>query len=450
MLKKEILSDTIISEFSQIFSKYNVFLVGGYIRDLFFKKVSPDRDLVILDAQAKILADEITEKSGGTCVLLDEINQIYRVVLPDKINYFDISNALNNNLFDDAKRRDFTLNSVFFNLNSGEILDPFNGLDDIKNKIIKTADLNNLSDDSLRLLRALRFSSTLNFKIDKEILDFISKNYSKINNVAAERVNYELIKMFEGDFVVENLRLAHKLGLLSEIFPFIKKVEKIPENTHHHLPLLEHSFETINNLQMKDSTMWPFLKIAALMHDIGKPEVWTIEPETSRHRFIGHDIAGENLAIEELKRLKFSRKQIDFISKMVLHHIYPSALMHQQEKSDKALIRFVRKLDPYVPEVIDLARADRLSAQGPAISKEKVEENLKNLDTLLKFYEQIKPKLVNLPKLLDGNEIMQLLNIGPQKRLGEIIVQLNEAQLEGLVNNKEQAIEFVKTIFQNG
>lgn len=436
-----------------------VYLVGGFIRDKILNRmcepcvepkagpfVSPDRDLVVVGVSAESYANFLGKKHQGTVVLLDPDNQIFRVALKNG-EYFDITET--DDLLKDAKRRDFTINSIYQNFESGEIFDPYDGQKSIENKIIKTVDIQNLNDDPLRMLRAFRFAATLGFAIDNEILDFISQNAALIQKIAPERVHYELIKMFEGNFLVENLRLAHKTGLLAEIFPFIKEIEKVPPNTHHHLSLIEHSIETVKNLSLKTSPVWAQLRIAALMHDIGKPICWKIEPDTGRHRFIGHDVIGEELAKNELKRLKFSRKEIDFISKMVVHHIYPSALMAQEVITDKAKIRFIKKLDPYVFEILDLARADRLSAQGVAVTEEKTQENLCNLKELSDFYEKIQPKLVNLPKLLNGNEIMELLQISAGVELGEVIAELQEAQLEGKVSTKDEAIEFVKIIQQS-
>ncbi len=409
-----------------------VYLVGGFIRDKILNKTTPDKDLVVVGESAESYANKL----GGRVVLLDSENQIYRVVMEDG-TYFDVTST--DDLEKDAQRRDFTINSIYQNLETGEFFDPHNGKDAITKGKIETTHLENLSDDPLRMLRAFRFAATLGFAIDEKILDFISKNAALIQNVAKERINYELIKIFEGDWIVDNLYLMHKTGLLAEIFPFVREIEKIPSNTHHHLPLLEHSIETVRNLNSHD----PLLRIAAFIHDIGKPCCWTIEENSGRHRFIGHDIKGEKLAADELKRLKFSRKQIEFISKMVLHHIYPSSLMQQEDRTDKALIRFIRKLDPWVEEVIALARADRLSAQGPAITPEKIAQNLENLNELLEFYKKIKPRMVELPKLLNGIEIAELLSLKPGKALGEVVDMLHEAQLEGAVKTKEEAVEFL-------
>ena len=189
------------------------------------------------------------------------------------------------------------------------------------------------------------------------------------------------------------------------------------------------------------------LKLAAFCHDIGKPQTHTIEP-SGRHRFIGHDDVGSKLIKPILKELKFSKKQIDYVSLMIKNHIYPSALMSAKDVQEKAKVRFVRKLYPYVEDIIELARADRLSARGPQVSDEMVNENLNNLAELLNFYYKIKPTLVSMPKLLDGKEIMEILNIKPSPVLGEIVDVLKEAQLEGVVCDKEGAKEFVLDYFK--
>ena len=134
---------------------------------------------------------------------------------------------------------------------------------------------------------------------------------------------------------------------------------------------------------------------------------------------------------------------------MVENHIYPSALMSADEVQDKAKIRFIKKLDPYVKDIIELARADRLCARGPMVSEQMVEDNLKNLEKLLDFYNEIKPRLENLPKLLDGKEIMQILNIKPSPILGKVIEALREAQIEGIVKTKEEALQFIKDRYES-
>ncbi len=439
-MKNKILNDSIIKTLKPVFQKHKVYLAGGFLRDLILNKSSNDRDLIVSDISPSSLADEIINMIGGTKVLLDNENEIYRVVLKDKINYLDITKPVENDLLKDIERRDFTINSLFFDLNKEEFYDPHNFSDDIKNKKIRTYDLKNLSDDPLRLLRAYRFKALLGFDIENNVKDFIKENGELLNKSAKERINYELVKMFSGDFIVDSLLDMQKIGFLNVIFPIFKEVEKIPPNTHHHLPLVFHLIETVNNIRIKN----PYLKIAALLHDIGKPQTWKIEEETGRHRFIGHEKVGAELARPILQELKFSKKQTDYIVKMIQNHIYPSQLMSSEDRTKSAMIRFVKRLYPDIEDVIELARADRLSARGEAVSDLMVKNNLSNLKELLNFYEEIKPTLIDLPKLLDGKEIMKIKDIPQGPKLREIIDALKEAQLLKTVNNKEEAIKFIQ------
>lgn len=432
------IKDEILNSIYEIIKDKKVYLVGGYLRNYFLNnEISSDRDLVVL-GDSRALAIEISEKLNGTFIELDNENQIYRVVLADKENYFDISKALNDNLDDDIKRRDFTINSIFYDLNKKEIYDPLGGINDIKNKILKTFDFNNFLDDPLRLLRLYRFSSLLGFDVDEKLNDFVKNNFNLINQVAMERINYEIIKIFEGKYVVETLLKMFNDGTLEKIFPFVKEIKRIPSNSHHHLDLIHHSIETVKQIKTNN----PILKIAAFYHDIGKPSTWTIEP-VGRHRFIGHDLKGANVAIKELENLKFSNKQISYITKMIKYHIYPASLINCADNK-KAFARFARKLGKDALDVIALSRADRLSALGEAITKEMLEKSLNHLDELERYCESIKDSLDHPKCLLDGREIMQLLNLKPSKKIGELIEELLEAQLTGEVSNKNEAILYIK------
>ena len=439
---EKIQNDKEIKKILPILKEQKTWLVGGYIRDLFLGLKSSDRDIVCLDNSC-VLAKKIAKELDGTFVELDLENEIYRVVLDDKENYFDVSKALNGNIELDAKRRDFTLNSIFYSFCNETFFDPCLGISDLEKNILKCADISNFTDDPLRMLRVFRFMALYDFSAGDEIYNFIKNNHSLINKCAKERINQELIKLFSGKFCAKALICADECGLLEEIFPFVNEIKKIPPNTHHHLDLFHHSIETMRTIRLDNS----LLRLAAFCHDIGKPQTHTIEP-SGRHRFIGHDDVGSKLIKPILKELKFSKKQIDYVSLMIKNHIYPSALMSSKDVQDRAKVRFVRKLHPYVEDIIELARADRLCARGPQVSDEMVRENLKNLDELLDFYHKIEPTLVSMPKLIDGREIMQILNIKQSPVLGEIIDALKEAQLEGAVYDKEGAKEFVISYFK--
>ena len=430
------MQDKLIEKIKPYIKNYNSYLVGGYMRDFLLGKISIDRDIAIECDNLKDLTLRIADELNGSFVELDNENEIYRVVFDkDYIDFAKITNSLD----DDIDRRDFTINSIMYDINNDKIIDKNNGKKDFENKIIRTHKISNLSDDYLRMLRAIRFQSYLGFEIDNEIKNFIKDNAEKLKNIAPERINQELIKIFEGEFLIKALFEMDSLGLLEVIFPVFGEIKKIPKNSHHHLDLFHHLIETTKNIRINK----PELKIAALLHDLAKPDCWTIEEETGRHRFIGHDEIGSKKIIPILKELKFSNKQIEYISKMIKYHIYPSALMCSEDKTEKSIIRFIRKINEDTIDLIELAKADRLSAQGEAITKDIVEKNLQNLEILKEKYIQLSPKLKEMPKLIDGNKIMEILEIPPSSKLKEIIEEIKELQLEGKINTQDEAIQFI-------
>ncbi len=432
------MQDSLIEKIKPYIKNYDAYLVGGYLRDLLSGEISPDRDIAIKCDNLAKLTKKIADELNGSFVELDPVNEIYRVVFGE--DYIDFAKLLNNNLDDDIKRRDFTINAIMYDINNEKFVDITGGKKDFEEKIIRTYKISNLSDDPLRTLRAIRFQAKFGFRIDDEIVNFIKENNSLILNVAPERVHQELMKTFEGKFLINALFSMDETGLLDVIFPFFKDIKKIPSNSHHHLDLFHHLIETTKNIRINK----PELKLAAFIHDLAKPDCWTIEPETGRHRFIGHDELGAKKVVPFLKKLKFSNKEIEYISKMVQFHIYPSALMKDENVTERAIIRFIRKIGDDTLDLLELARADRLSARGPAVSDEMIEVNLSNLEKLKEKYFEISPKLKEMPKLVDGNEIMQILNLKPSPKLKEIIDEIKELQLEGKINNKEEAINFLK------
>lgn len=432
------MQDSLIEKIKPYIKNYDSYLVGGYLRDLLSGEISPDRDIAIKCDNLAKLTKKIADELNGSFVELDPVNEIYRVVFGN--DYIDFAKLLNNNLIDDIKRRDFTINAITYDINNEKFVDITGGKKDFEEKIIRTYKISNLSDDPLRTLRAIRFQAKLGFRIDDEIINFIKENNSLILNVAPERIHQELIKTFEGKFLIDALFSMDETGLLDVIFPFFKDIKKIPPNSHHHLDLFHHLIETTRNIRINK----PELKLAAFIHDLAKPDCWTIEKDTGRHRFIGHDELGAKKVVPFLKKLKFSNKEIEYISKMVQFHIYPSALMKDENVTERAIIRFIRKIGDDTLDLLELARADRLSARGPAVSDDMVQVNLSNLEKLKEKYFEISPKLKEMPKLVDGNEIMQILNLKPSPKLKEIIDEIKELQLEGKINTKEDAINFLK------
>ena len=468
-IQNEIMKDKILSRIAAEFSGNNIYVVGGTVRDYLMGKVSYDRDLIITDMEAKDFAQSLNKIFNSTFITLDEENKIYRLVLKDSDDIhnpqmIDITNPIDNSLEMDLMRRDLTINAIAVNINTGEVIDLFGGVADIKNKTLNYIEEGNFMDDPLRLLRVYRFQATLDFDLGSDTIHAICKYSDLIEKPAKERVLYELMKLFNGDYTAKALINMNKTWLLEEVFPIVKELKQVPPNFHHHLDLLNHSIETVNQIQMIyensddrvkehlnrcDFGGFPrlaHLKLAGFLHDIGKFSTWTIEKDTGRHRFIKHDDVGSKLVKPILKSLTCSNRQIDYISEMIKNHIYPSSLMCEQDVNEKAMMRYLRKLNDNVIDNIVLAKADRLSARGEVITDEMIENNISNLDKLQNFYFESLEKLTPLPKLVDGNELMERFNLTQSPLLGNIIAAIHDAQLDGDVTTKEQALDLAKKL----
>lgn len=453
------ITDEILLKIKENFDN-EIYLVGGSVRDYFMGFESHDRDLIVMDEDAKVFSLKLQEFFDATFIPLDEENKIYRLVMRDKVNYIDVTNPLGGTIEMDLMRRDLTINAIAVNIRTGDIVDISGGLTDLKNGCINYVVEQNFEDDPLRLLRVYRFQALYGFELASETVNAVCKYSGLIKKPAVERVNYEILKLFSGKYAHVALENMDKTWILEEVFPFVKELKLVPPNSHHHLDLFYHSLETVKQIQLiyENSSdevkthldMVDFggfsrlahLKFAGFLHDIGKYSTWTIE-ECGRHRFIKHDDVGAKLTLSMLKNMHFSNKQAEYLSLMVKNHIYPSQVMSAPQITDKIMMRFVRKMDVNSIDNIILAMADRLSARGPEITDDVVERNIKSLEMLLGFYLEVKENLKPLPILLTGNDVMEILGIKPSPKLGEIMTVLHEAQLSGDITTREQAVEFV-------
>lgn len=459
----KILDDDLIVKIKNFSPDTRILLVGGVIRDFCLGKENFDKDIIVINQDAGKFAENLAKNLDATFIPLDEENKIYRLVLKDKINFIDITNPIENDLQKDLARRDLRMNAIAFDLSDNKFIDLFDGFRDLENSKINIISEQNLIDDPLRLLRIFRFQATTGFEIDDNLKKVVKKHYKLINKPAKERVQYELMKLFDGNYTVKALKSLDECDLLCEILPIFNDVKKVPPNSHHHLPLIEHLIETVGQIEnfykilnaevkthLEKVDFGGFrrlahLKFAGLMHDIGKFSCWTIEPDTGRHRFIKHEYIGAQMCPDILKNLKFSKKQIDYITDMVKYHIYPSHIIATEGLSDKVKLRYIRKMGDNVIDNIIMAMSDRLCARGEAVSDEMVNNNISGLKELLKYYLEIKDNLKPLPKLLSGEDIMQITGLVPSKKIGELVEALHEEQFNGSINTKEEAELFIKS-----
>lgn len=464
ILTDSIKNDDVLNNIASFFPN-KIYLVGGSVRDALLGKHSYDRDLIVMDEDAKDFSLKVAEFFNGVFIPLDEENNIYRVVLEDKINYLDITNPVGGTIETDIMRRDLTVNAIVADVRTGEIPDCCaDFVQDLNLKLLKGVREENFTDDPLRLLRIFRFHATLGFEIAPELLKIAHKYVDLIDKPAKERVEYELMKLFDGKYAHLALVKMDEVGILEKIFPFVSELKQVPPNLHHHLDLFNHCIETVrhvgiiyenSNEQVREHmeqidfggfSRIAHLRLAAFLHDLGKFSTWTIEEDTGRHRFIKHEDVGAKMCVPLLRGLCFSNKQIEYIAYIIKKHMYPTAVVSAPELNEKVMMRYVRKSEDNAIDTILIAQADRLSARGPEITDEIVEENISALNSLLTFYLGVKDHLEPLPKLLDGNEVMQILNIKPSPELGRIMSALSEAQINGDILTKEDAVNFVKSI----
>ena len=297
ILKNKIQDDEILNNIASFFPN-KIYLVGGSVRDCFLGKDTFDRDLIVTDEDAGIFSQKVAEFFDGKFIPLDEENKIYRVVLKDKKNYLDITNPIENSIEKDLFRRDLTINAIAVNIKSGEILDLVGGVKDIQSKTIRGIKDFNFEDDPLRILRVFRFYSILGFEIDSHLLEVVKNLKDSVLQPAKERIEYELMKLFEGKYADLALLKMDECEILNKLFPFVDELKQVPPNLHHHLDLFNHSIETIrqieilyenasekvkshmNKVDFGGFSRLAHLKLAAFMHDIGKFSTWTIEDET--------------------------------------------------------------------------------------------------------------------------------------------------------------------------
>jgi len=447
-----------------------LYLVGGYLRDIFSGKstkenLPKDIDFAFLGDSAIQFARTLADKLNGHFVLLDENLDTARVVLQEGC-VIDLAGVVGGSIKTDIFRRDFTINALAWDPEEPDkIIDLVGGLSDLKNKIVKAISEENLLADPLRLLRAFRFQATTNCTIDGETFDLLKKNSKYLAESAAERINYELFKILEADDATSILKMMGEATVLEVIFPELTPTRQVTKNAYHHLGLYDHSLEVVRQAELstKKVPSWVMVsaakditsgisrlaatKLACLLHDIGKPTTWVITDE-GRHTFFGHDKVGADLCEVIAQRLKWSTALSKFIVKLVAWHLRPGHLFHQGPPTEKAVNRFYRKCGADVPELMLLAFGDLGATCGPGLEGANREALEKSLIELLNGFPVFISKQESIPSLMDGKSVMSLLGIGPGPVVGEILEALHEAQCLNEVVGLKAAERFVVDFYR--
>jgi poly(A) polymerase len=451
------LTDSIFIQLQQTIAQQNAeaYLVGGYVRDLILKRISKDIDVVVVGsgielAQAFAKSIKATDvayfKTYGTAMVKTPEWEV-EFVGARKESYTTNSRKPQvaiGNLVDDQNRRDFTINALAISLqphNIGTLIDPFNGVDDIKNKLIRTP-LNpdiTFSDDPLRMLRAIRFASQLQFEIVPETYEAIKRNKERISIISGERIADELHKILLSHKPSRGLKLLFDTGLLHLIFPELAALQGVEiQDGKAHKDNFYHTLMVVDNIANETQDVW--LRWAALLHDIAKPltkrfvkgEGWT---------FHGHEDKGSRMVQGIFRKLKLPlNEKMKFVTKIVALHHRPKALA-EEGVTDSAIRRLVVDAGDDLDALFTLCRADMTSANPKKI--ELYRTNLKLVEQQVSDVAE-RDALRNFQPPVTGEDIMRIFGLGPGKEVGMIKTEIRESILEGKIkNNRNEALQLM-------
>ncbi len=458
-MKKKMKTSDILNTVCQVarHCDYTVYAVGGFVRDHLLGHNVKDMDFVVLgDALAfgACLKKELPlkqimqyEQFGTFMAQIGEYKLEFtgarsEAYQPDSRKPH-IKPA---GLIEDLKRRDFTINAMAMDISDeqfGEILDPLDGQRDLKDRIVRTPldALATFKDDPLRMMRACRFAAGLDFTMEANTLAAINAMKDRLTIVSQERISEEFNKILLLDKPSAGLKLLDATGLLDHFLPEITAMKGTEQRgRYHHKDVFNHTLQVLDNVAEKGAGLK--LRLAALFHDVAKPRTRDFDEETG-WTFHGHEIVGKRMTRGILKRLRYSSEVIDYVIKMVRLHLRPMALV-DEEVTDSAIRRLIFLAGEDIDDLMQLCRAD-ITSKNP----DRVRRYLNNYDKVIRKMNEVeeRDRLRNFQPPVDGNEIMQMLNLEPGPKVGEIKKFVEEAILDGRVPNEHDAC--VQLILEN-
>lgn len=467
------------------------FLVGGWVRDRILGEpvgYNIDVDLLVTSDPQKV-AQRFAEKTGGHFFIFEKKHLFIRrsvvasvvIHIPPYRYRFDFSQIkgkdIERALLEDLRDRDFTANAIAVNLDDvlsigakqTILYDPTGGIRDLEEEILRPISLENLRKDPVRILRGFRLSVEKNLRLTEDFYDLVEREPDLLLKAPPERITHELFKIMKHPRGSKVVRKLYEVGLLERIMPELSKLREVKNQGYHHIyPLEEHTLRTLEELErvieerarylsaelLEDFGCKRFLgefsdiellKWGALLHDVGKPS--TFEVRNGKITFYNHDKVGEEIVREIGRRLRWGEEATKFVAKLVRHHLRPFYLRESFLKGElrrKGMANFWRECGDVAPHLFLLSIAD---AHATGDSEEEMKALLETVSELESFrrneltQERVRP-------LLTGDEIMEILNLPQGRTVGEIKRRLEEAQMEGTVRERDEAVEFIKEVYE--
>ena len=458
---KQALQQEIFSYITKASSQLQLetYVIGGFVRDFLLQRDKATKDIDIVTVGSGIeLAEKVSSllpnhpkvqvfKTYGTAMLRFQDVEI-EFVGARKESYTRESRnpeVENGTLQDDQNRRDFTINALALSLNTenyGELLDPFNGVEDLKKKIIRTPldpDIT-YSDDPLRMMRAIRFATQLNFKIEKESLESITNNAERIDIITRERIVDELHKILLSEKPSIGFRLLEETGLLKRFLPELTALKGVEEEKgQSHKDNFYHTLQVVDNISLHTDNLW--LRWTALLHDIGKAPTKRFDKKLG-WTFHGHEFKGSKMVYKLFKRLKMPlNEKMKYVQKLVLLSSRPVILA--EDVTDSAVRRLIFDAGAYLDDLMTHCEAD-ITTKNP----KKLKEYLNNFRLVREKIVDVEARdsIRNFQPPVTGEIIMKTFNLKPCREIGQIKDAIKEAILEGEIKNDyDEAYQFMLT-----
>lgn len=423
----------------------SIYVVGGFVRDVLLDREISDIDFLVIgdginfakELAAKLdINNVVVYKNFGTAHFkYHDIDFEFVGARKESYNKNSRKPYVQSGSFeDDIGRRDFTINALALSLieqNFGEVIDLFDGLQDLENKIIKTPKDPHITfdDDPLRILRAFRFAAQLGFKVHQEIIEATRELKDRLEIISQERITDEFLKILSSPKPSVGIIPLGETGVFDIIFPELSLMKGIEQRKdYHHKDVFYHTCEVVDNISEKTQNVW--LRFAALVHDIAKPKTKRFVEGTG-WTFHGHEEFGARMIKPIFKRMKLPLNKVDYVEKLVRLHLRPIALA-SEKVTDSAVRRLVVAAGKDLEDLITLCRADITSK-----NIKKVKQYLENYDRVMQKVVEVqeKDKLREFQSPVKGDEIMKVCNIKPSKKVGEIKTAIEEAILDGKIKN---------------